>query len=119
MENRENTGKTGYGNPPEHSRFKPGESGNPSGRPQGAKNRSTVLKKWLDVASKVENVETGKEEPGTVEDKIAVAVIKKAMNGDVYAFNAIMDSVYGKATQTLDISESGKPKVLIPGEDEV
>jgi hypothetical protein len=29
------TGKNvGYGNPPEHSRFKPGQSGNPKGRPK-------------------------------------------------------------------------------------
>ena len=30
----------GYGNPPEHSRFKPGQSGNPRGRPRGAKNKN-------------------------------------------------------------------------------
>jgi len=29
----------GYGKPPEHSRFKPGQSGNPRGRPRGSKNR--------------------------------------------------------------------------------
>ena len=29
----------GYGKPPAHSRFKPGQSGNPKGRPKGARNR--------------------------------------------------------------------------------
>ena len=29
--------EVGYGKPPVHSRFKPGESGNPRGRPKGAK----------------------------------------------------------------------------------
>ncbi len=29
----------GYGKPPEHTRFKPGQYGNPNGRPKGAKNK--------------------------------------------------------------------------------
>ena len=35
--------KVGYKKPPLHSRFKKGQSGNPRGRPRGAKNFSTVL----------------------------------------------------------------------------
>ncbi|CAN0582926.1 unnamed protein product, partial [Ectocarpus sp. 12 AP-2014] len=31
--------EVGYGKPPEESRFKPGQSGNPMGRPKGAKNK--------------------------------------------------------------------------------
>lgn len=30
--------KAGYAKPPHHGRFKPGQSGNPKGRPRGAKN---------------------------------------------------------------------------------
>ncbi len=32
----------GYGKPPVHSRFRPGQSGNPRGRPRGARNRARV-----------------------------------------------------------------------------
>lgn len=32
----------GYGKPPMHARFKPGQSGNPSGRPRGVKNLKTI-----------------------------------------------------------------------------
>ena len=32
--------EVGYGKPPAKNRFKPGQSGNPKGRPRGAKNRS-------------------------------------------------------------------------------
>lgn len=32
--------EVGYGKPPAHSRFKPGQSGNPKGRPKGARTRS-------------------------------------------------------------------------------
>lgn len=39
--------KTGYGCPPEHSRFKPGQSGNPSGRAKGSQNFKTLFNKVL------------------------------------------------------------------------
>lgn len=32
--------EVGYGKPPQDSRFKPGQSGNPKGRPKGAKNKA-------------------------------------------------------------------------------
>ena len=39
--------KVGYKKPPLHTRFKKGQSGNPRGRPRGAKNCSSVLKDAL------------------------------------------------------------------------
>jgi hypothetical protein len=39
--------KVGYCLPPEHSRFKPGESGNPSGRAKGSQNFKTLFNKIL------------------------------------------------------------------------
>ena len=35
--------KVGYGKPPAETRFKPGHSGNPRGRPKGSKNYKTIL----------------------------------------------------------------------------
>lgn len=35
--------EVGYGKPPVHTRFKPGRSGNPKGRPKGTKNLKTDL----------------------------------------------------------------------------
>jgi uncharacterized protein DUF5681 len=41
------TAKVGYGSPPVHSRFKKGESGNPSGRAKGSQNLKTIFNKIL------------------------------------------------------------------------
>jgi hypothetical protein len=37
----------GYGKPPRHTRFRPGQSGNPRGRPKDAKNLSTLVHEAL------------------------------------------------------------------------
>ena len=39
--------EVGYGKPPEHTRFVKGHSGNPRGRPPGAKNIKTLLTRAL------------------------------------------------------------------------
>jgi hypothetical protein len=39
--------EVGFGKPPAHSRFKKGQSGNPWGRPPGAKNLKTLLNEAL------------------------------------------------------------------------
>jgi Family of unknown function (DUF5681) len=39
--------EVGYGKPPVHTRFKRGQSGNPRGRPPGAKNLATLLNEAL------------------------------------------------------------------------
>ena len=40
--------KVGYCSPPVHSQFKPGQSGNPSGRARGSQNLKTLFNKVLD-----------------------------------------------------------------------
>ena len=39
--------KVGYKRPPVHTRFKPGQSGNPSGRSKGSQNLQTLFNKIL------------------------------------------------------------------------
>ena len=41
----------GYGKPPRATQFKPGRSGNPSGRPKGSRNVVNALSEYIPTAS--------------------------------------------------------------------
>lgn len=86
----------------EPHKFQKGESGNPNGRPKGAKNRSTIARYWLDVNQKLKNPLTGSEETMSQEDLMTLALIKKAREGDVNAYKALMDSGYGAPVQQIE-----------------
>lgn len=87
--------------------WKKGESGNPKGRPKGSLNRSTIVKKWLEANQKTKNPITSEDELLSQEDIITLAILKKARNGDVQAYKALMDSCYGTAKDTLDLNQEG------------
>ena len=85
--------------------WKEGESGNSAGKPKGIKNRSTILKKYLEATFKNDKGETKPQPfhledgtPLTVEEAINLALIKKAMGGDVNAIAQVLDTAYGKLT---------------------
>lgn len=83
-------------------KFKKGESGNPKGRPVGSKNRSTIAKKWLGIEQNLKNPMTGEQDQMSQEDLITLALIKKAREGDVNAYKALMDSGYGAPVQQVE-----------------
>ena len=82
--------------------WKKGESGNPKGRPKGSKNRSTIAKKWLQAMQETKNPLTLESEELSQEDLITLALLKKAANGDVNAYKALMDSGYGSPVQQVE-----------------
>ena len=79
-----------------------GESGNPNGRPKGSKNRSTTARRWLEVNQSLKNPLTGENETMSQEDLMTLALIKKAREGDVNAYKALMDSGYGAPVQQIE-----------------
>lgn len=78
----------GYGKPPKSGQFKPGQSGNPKGRPKGTKNLITVLEEELQA--KVPIKELGKSKKVTKQEAMVKALMLKAIQGDVKAINAVV-----------------------------
>jgi hypothetical protein len=81
---------------------KKGEVRNPNGRPKGTKNRSTIARYWLEVNQNLKNPLTGENETMSQEDLMTLALIKKAREGDVNAYKALMDSGYGAPVQQIE-----------------
>jgi hypothetical protein len=76
----------GYGCPPTHSRFKPGQSGNPRGRPKaGPIDLAAAIAREL--AQKVTLTENGQRRRVTKRDVIAKQLVNKAAAGDLRAVN--------------------------------
>jgi len=92
----------------EKHKFKKGESGNPAGRPVGARNRSTIVKHWLEVKKVAKNPISSKEEELEIQDMMVLALINKALKGDVNAFKELMDSGYGKLLNSTDVTTKGE-----------
>lgn len=82
--NREATDPTsfevGYGRPPQHSRFKPGQSGNPKGRPKGSRSLKAILEEAL--SSSVTITDSGIPKKFALQELLFKAMISKAVKGD-------------------------------------
>ena len=73
-----------------------------NGRPKGSKNRSTIAKYWLSIEQDLKNPLNGNTETMSQEDLMTLALIKKAREGDVNAYKALMDSGYGAPVQQVE-----------------
>ena len=72
--------EVGYGKPPRHTQFKKGQSGNPRGRPSGAKNLSTLLSEALNELVIV--AENGRRRRITKRKAIIMQLVNQAAKGD-------------------------------------
>jgi len=72
--------EVGFGRPPVRSRFKPGQSGNPKGRPRGSKNMATLLDEELNA--RVPISENGKRKTITMRKAISKQTVRKAASGN-------------------------------------
>lgn len=83
-----------------------------AGRPRGSRNRSTVVREILQLANWGRNPLTGMQEKLSQEYRITLAILAKALKGDVNAYKALMDNAYKPHAQeietkiqTIDLSE--------------
>ena len=78
--------------------FKPGQSGNPAGRPQGALNFATKWRLFMEKAA-VENETTADD----IERQLLKVALERAREGDIRFWDSIFDRVYGRATQPVEV----------------
>jgi hypothetical protein len=81
--------EVGYGKPPRHTRFKPGRSGNPRGRPSGSKNLSTLLNEALNEPVIV--AENGGQRKISKRRAIIKQLVNQSAKADLRATKILLD----------------------------
>jgi Family of unknown function (DUF5681) len=72
--------KVGPGRPPKHTRFKPGQSGNPKGRPKGRVSMQTAAEREL--MKLVDVPENGKTRRLTKQAMVVRTLVHQSIKGD-------------------------------------
>jgi len=98
------TTKVGYCNPPERTRFKKGQSGNPQGRPKGALNMATVLERTL--RERVVINENGKRKTITKLEAAFKQLSNKAASGELKALQLLSALVRSAEDRTVQATIS-------------
>jgi hypothetical protein len=108
--------EVGYGKPPRDTRFPKGQSGNPRGRPPGAKNLKTLLSEALNEPVIV--TENGGRRKVTKRQAIVTQLVNRSATADFRAIKILLDIVRDierqtepTAPETSDFSEADE-KVL-------
>src|SRR5437667_1839343 len=80
--------EVGYGKPPRHSQFVKGQSGNPRGRPSGAKNLKTLLNKALNELVIV--TENGGHRKISKREAIITQLVNRSAKADLRAVQILL-----------------------------
>jgi len=78
----------GYGKPPRHSQFKPGQSGNPKGRPKGTRGFAAELTEELGETIRVS--ENGKIKKLSKQRAMIKSLVAKAAKGDPKSIQIVL-----------------------------
>jgi len=100
-EKTEKKQKRGRGAPKEYL-FKPGQSGNPAGRPVGTKNFNTIFNEAIKKIAKTQDID-----PKSIEIDLIIKGISEARGGNYQFWRDIFDRNYGKPQQKLDLTTKG------------
>lgn len=100
---------------------KKGEVRNPKGKPKGCRAFKTIFREFMEATQDRKNPVTGNVETLTIQQQIVLALIGRAMKGDVGAFREIADRLEGKVADKV-IDETPVEKKVIRmriGENEI
>jgi len=97
-----------YKQPPKEHQFKPGESGNPAGKPKGVKNWNTIFEKAIRKIAKEKNIKEC-----DVEIDLVIRAIAEARGGNYNYYKDIFDRAYGKSTESIKLEGQMKLEKVI------
>jgi len=95
--------EVGYGRPPRHTRFRKGQSGNPRGRPKGA--RGFYIELSEELAEKITIQERGRARTVTKQRAVIKRAMEQALQGNPRAL-AMLLSYAQKAPERSDEAEA-------------
>jgi hypothetical protein len=99
--------EVGYGRPPRAHQFKPGKSGNPKGRPKGAKSEASIWQTRLN--EKIEVRVGGRVRRITVREAIVLRCIEDARKGNIKTANFVLGrSAAAEAGEVQELDEMSK-----------
>jgi Family of unknown function (DUF5681) len=80
--------EVGRDRPPLSTRWKPGQSGNPKGRPKGAKSLATI---WSDAFKQLYRIrQNGKLRKITAREGVVISAINQALKGNIKATSFVL-----------------------------
>ena len=85
------------------TRWKPGVSANPKGRPQKGNSFKDVLEEYAYLPTKVVMPDGSIAEKPVI-DSIALSLLGKARKGDIAAAKEILDRFYGKQAEKMELT---------------
>src|SRR5208282_1497815 len=99
--------EVGYGKPPQATRFRKGQSGNPRGRPRGSRNFASLVEEAL--AEPVAINENGRRRKASKLQVIVKQLVNKAAQGDHRSIQLLMAFI---ERQQL-LGKDGKPLTIV------
>ena len=85
-----------------HPKRQPGQSGNPKGRPKGIVSITDTLRKVIEKKMETIDPVTKNKDRKKIKEIIALALVGKALKGDVRAIQEMRDRLEGKVTQKVE-----------------
>lgn len=83
MSDQDDGYRSGYGKPPRAWQFQPGQSGNPKGRPKGAKSRKALVRRLAGERHTIDDA--GRRKDVTIAELVLIALRQQAMKGNLKA----------------------------------
>ena len=99
--------RVGYRHPPLATRFRPGTSGNPRGRPKGARNLATVVASTL--AERVVVTENGCRKRITKLEAAVKQLVNRAASGEARAMSLLLALIQASDAKPLQTGSGAQP----------